>query len=139
LSVSIPAEVASMAIRLFCRTTQQSAARIWTGGVRDTPQGSLWLSRDPLPADTHGTSCLAVVLDLPEDVLERFAIDLAAEETWDDEVWNAELGQWVKRPAGEVERLRWYEVPAAVLRKSGRVKGCRAPEAARHACIPELR
>lgn len=111
-----------MAIRLFCRATPHSALRILAEGFLASPQGGVWLSKDFEAVASDGGSILSVLLDLEDDDLEAYAMDVSTEETWDDETWDESAGHWVKRPGATAERVRWYEVPASIVNGRGSVE-----------------
>lgn len=126
-----------MAIRLYFRATADSAPKILDQGFAAGASDGHWLSRDLDTVANGGGVVLAVLLDLADDAIEPFGIDVSTEETWDDETWDDVAGHWVKRPEGIPAQVRWYELPTALLRERASVRALARQHLPLRACVQE--
>jgi len=104
-----------MAIRLFHRTTREGAEAILANGFRDGEDGGVWFSRYLDCWGEQGRHLLEVLLDVSEDTLDAYAIEVVADEVCVD----IEADIWESCDEDEVETFVWYKVPAAVVNARG--------------------
>ena len=65
----------------------------------------------------QGRHLLEVLLDVTGEELDRYAVEAAADEEWDDAT-----GDFVQiEDERLIERFTWYKIPAAVVNARGKV------------------
>jgi hypothetical protein len=111
---------ATMAIRLYHRTTDEAARSILACGFRDgadDPPG-VWFSRAlDCWGERGSATLLEVMLDVSEDELASHLVEAVS-----DEVWSDAAGDFVPASEDDVERFEWYAIPAEILNARGKVR-----------------
>ena len=105
-------------IQLYHRTTREGVAVIPAEGFRDGEDGGVWFSQYLDCWGERDRHLLIVDLDVTEQELASYAVEVAADEEWDEAA-----GDFV--PIADerfVERFTWYKIPADLVNARGKVR-----------------